>query len=166
MDYTLKINGKDYQVEIMDVKKKILQEEEMIEEWRNIYWPELQKASFDSESKLEKYLFTVSTGAVGLLLGTMGFIDKPNSINLLFLCFGSFVVAMLICIFYHIIAIHGHNIQFRMIEDLIENPSIGDMKIRDNIKRMNRLLDYLPIFSSVFIIAGIVLFIIYLSYNI
>ena len=37
------------------------EQKERIDYWRNEYWPELQKADFDSEEKQEKYVFTIST---------------------------------------------------------------------------------------------------------
>lgn len=138
----------------------------LADNWLNDYWPKLQKAKDDSESKIEKYLFTVSTGAVGLLLGTMGFIDKPNNIVLLFCGFGSFVIAMLICIVYHFIAISGHDKQFNLIEKLNDNIIKDDTPIRKDINVRNRALLFLYYLSLLFIIAGIVLFIIYLSRNI
>lgn len=138
----------------------------LADNWLNDYWPKLQKAKDDSESKIEKYLFTVSTGAVGLLLGTMGFIDKPNNIVLLFCGFGSFVIAMLICIVYHFIAISGHDKQFNLIEKLNDNIIKDDTPIRKDINVRNRALLFLYYLSLLFIIAGIVLFIIYLSKNI
>lgn len=135
-------------------------------DWVNDYWPKLQNAKDDSESKLEKYLFTVSTGAVGLLLGTMGFIDKPNNIILLFCGFVSFVIAMLICFVYHLIAMSGHNKQFNLIKKLNDNIIKDDTPIRKDINVRNRALLFLYYLSLLFIIAGIVLFIIYLSKNI
>lgn len=138
----------------------------MADNWVNDYWPKLQKAKDDSESKLEKYLFTVSTGAVGLLLGTMGFIKKPNNIELLFCGFGSFAMAMLICIVYHFIAMSGHNKQFNLIEKLNNNIIKDDAQIRKDIGVRNKALFCLYFLSLLFIIAGMVLFIIYLSKNI
>lgn len=134
--------------------------------WLNEYWPDLQKASFDSESKLEKYLFTVSSGAFGLLLGTMGFIKKPDYISLLFCCFGAFACSLLLCIIYHVIAKRGHKKQFEMIEKFVKNPNMDDTGISKRIKRRNSFLDCLHVFSLIFIIAGMILFVLYLSNNI
>jgi hypothetical protein len=71
--------------------------------WLNEYWPELQKADFDSEEKQEKYVFTISTGAVGLLLGTLSFQIKPKGISLAIITLGLFTLSMLSCIIYHAI---------------------------------------------------------------
>ena len=69
--------------------------------WLNEYWPELQKADFDSEEKQEKYVFTISTGAVGLLLGTLSFQIKPKGISLAIVALGLFSLSMLSCIIYN-----------------------------------------------------------------
>ena len=138
---------------------------ELVEYWKNEYWPELQKADFDSEEKQEKYVFTISTGAVGLLLGTLSFQIKPKGISLAIIALGLFALSMLSCIIYHIIAKEKHRAQFKLIEDFIYNPESGDTKIRKHIERSNRFLDWWSIISIAFIIAGIVLFVIYLTKN-
>jgi len=86
-----------------------------IDYWLNEYWPELQKADFDSEEKQEKYVFTISTGAVGLLLGTLSFQIKPKCISLAIIALGLFALSMLSCIIYHIIAKKKHRVQFKLI---------------------------------------------------
>ena len=65
-----------------------------IDYWLNEYWPEFQKAYFDSEEKQEKYVFTISTGAVGLLLGTLSFQIKPKGISLAIVALGLFSLSM------------------------------------------------------------------------
>ena len=69
--------------------------------WLNEYWPELQKADFDSEEKQEKYVFTISTGAVGLLLGTLSFQIKPKGISLAIIALGLFTLSILYNISYY-----------------------------------------------------------------
>lgn len=133
--------------------------------WLNEYWPELQKADFDSEEKQEKYVFTISTGAVGLLLGTLSFQIKPKGISLAIIALGLFALSMLSCIIYHIIAKKKHRVQFKLIEDFISNPESGDAKIRKHIERSNRFLDWWSIVSIVLIFIGIILFVLYLIKN-
>ena len=135
------------------------------EYWSNEYWDKLQNAKDDSEAKLEKYLFTISTGAVGLLLGTLNFI-KPQDIKILLWSFGAFVLAMLICIVYHFISICGHNKQFRLIEEFKDHQGKGDNKIRRDINVRNFVLILLHVMSLICIIVGIIIFIIHLSNNI
>lgn len=155
-------------------EEKTNNEEELIDEniekrknyWRNEYWPKLQKTTDDSESKLEKYLFAVSSGAVGLLFGTMGFLDKPIKIFLLFCSFGAFAISLLLCIVYHIIATSGHKRQFELINDFIHNPNKKEDALCQNVKKLNYLLDNIHIVSFIFIIIGIILFVIYLYNNI
>lgn len=136
-----------------------------IDYWLNEYWPELQKADFDSEEKQEKYVFTISTGAVGLLLGTLSFQIKPKGISLAIIALGLFTLSMLSCIIYHIVAKKKHKVQFKLIEDFISNSESGDAKIRKHIERSNCFLDWWSIISVVLIFAGIVLFTVYLIKN-
>lgn len=141
------------------------EQKERIDYWRNEYWPELQKADFDSEEKQEKYVFTISTGAVGLLLGTLSFQIKPKGISLAIIALGLFTLSMLSCIIYHIVAKKKHKVQFKLIEDFISNSESGDAKIRKHIERSNCFLDWWSIISVVLIFAGIVLFTVYLIKN-
>ena len=136
-----------------------------VDYWLDEYWPELQKATFDSEDKQEKYVFTISTGAVGLLLGTMGFQTKPEGICCALTALGLFTLAMLSCVVYHIVAKKKHNSQFKLIEDYISNPESGDSKIRKHIKRSNSFLDIWSIISIVLIFIGIIFFVLYLIKN-
>lgn len=141
------------------------EQQKITEYWLNEYWPELQKATFDSENKQEKYVFTISTGAVGLLLGTMGFQNKPDGIGFALTALGLFTAAMLLCVIYHIIAKNNHNKQFKMIEEFVYNPDRGDSGIREQIKKSNCLLNWWSGISIGFIIIGIILFALYLIKN-
>lgn len=136
-----------------------------VDYWLNEYWPELQKATFDSEEKQEKYVFTISTGAVGLLLGTMGFGTKPEGIYYALIALGLFTLSMLSCVIYHIIAKTNHTKQFKMIRDFVSNLDKGDSEIRDQINKSNFFLDWWSIVAIFFIFVGIILFTIYLIKN-
>ena len=131
---------------------------EIVEYWRNEYWPQLQKATFDSEEKLEKYIFTISTGAVGIIMGTMGIQPESKDICLTLVALGLFTFSMLFCVIYHIIAKRNHSKLFKEIENLVSNPEKGDSEIRKEIKKSNNLLDWTSIVSVFFIFAGIVLY--------
>jgi len=139
--------------------------EEKKKYWLDEYWPELQKAAFDSEEKQEKYVFTISTGAVGLLLGTMGFGNKSYGIGFALIALGLFTVSMMLCVIYHIIAKRNHNNQFRMIENFLSNPENGDSELRGKICLSNNSLDWISIFSVILILIGIFLFAIFLFKN-
>lgn len=126
--------------------------------WLNEYWPELQKATFDSEEKLEKYIFTISTGAVGIIMGTMGIQPESKDICLTLTALVLFTFSMLFCVVYHIIAKRNHNIQFKKIKEFVFYPEKGDSEIRKKIEKSNKLLDWTSIVSVFFIFAGIVLY--------
>ncbi len=126
--------------------------------WLNEYWPELQKATLDSEEKLEKYIFTISTGAVGIIMGTMGIQTESKDICLTLIALGSFTFSMLFCVIYHIIAKRNHTKQFKKIEEFVFFPDNGDSEIRKKIKNSNKLLAWTAIISVIFIFAGIVFY--------
>lgn len=141
------------------------EQKERIDYWRNEYWPELQKADFDSEEKQEKYVFAISTGAVGIMLGTMGF-QKGSP----FLCYAIvalclFATAMFLCIFYHIVAKKNHQKQFDLIEKYVSEQKSDDSTIREEIKKSNKKLDRISVVSVLLIVAGIVMFVLYLTKN-
>lgn len=134
---------------------------ENVDYWRNEYWPQLQKATFDSEEKLEKYIFTISTGAVGIIMGTVGIHPESKDICITLIALGSFTLSMLLCVIYHIVAKRNHNKQFEKIENFVSNPESGDCeicKLRKEIKESNKELNRIAITSVVFIFAGIVLY--------
>lgn len=130
--------------------------------WRNDYWDELQKADFDSESKLEQYVFTISTGAVGILLGTT-WLQVRNP----YLCYEiaslcSFSMSMLLCVIYHIIAISSHRKQFEKIKEFVSGSQNQDSDLRKDIEKGNTVLYVLSICYVFFIFAGVVLFVVYI----
>lgn len=53
------------------MEEKKTNHQDKVEYWQK-YWDKLQSATDDSEEKLDGKIFTVSTGGIGLLLGTMG----------------------------------------------------------------------------------------------
>lgn len=136
---------------------------EKYEYWHSEYWDQLQKCHNDSEAKLEKYVFTISTGAVGMMLGLSGFLDSYK-INFAITALGFFSAAMLLCVIYHMIAKGFHQKQFEMIKGL-KMPTIDDTNLRQYINKTNKILDGIAIFSFVLICIGIVLFMVYLNLN-
>lgn len=109
--------------------------------WNDKYWPDLQKATDDSEEKLEKYSTTISMGAIALILGTMGFQNKPDGIGWAIAALSAFVVSFLLFIIYHIVAIKKHNKQFDMIRAIVANPETDDETLQKSIIKSNGALD-------------------------
>ncbi len=133
---------------------------EVVEYWRNEYWTQLQKATDDSETKLEKYVFAVSTGAVGLLMGIIGlqsdYVGRGFAIASL-ICFS---ISMLLCIFYHVKAKGYHDKQSKMIEAFIAHPEKGDNELRRKIDNSNKRLMSFSKVSAWFILIGVIMFIV------
>ncbi|MBQ6742951.1 MAG: hypothetical protein IJR04_10265 [Bacteroidales bacterium] len=139
---------------------------EMIDYWSNEYWQKLQDANYDSEDKLDTKLFAVSSGAIGLLLSAMSFTEKHQAICLAIYATISFGISIILNIVYHFIAMSNHQKQFDEISNLINSGKEDDAHIRKIIKRGNKCLFAISIFSMVFILAGFVLFSIYIKANI
>lgn len=136
-----------------------------IEYWNEEYWPELQKATDDSEYKLEKYLTTISIGAIGLLLGTLGFGHKANVTGFAIASLIAFVIVLCIYVGYHIYAIKKHNKLFDAIRNYVSNIEEDDSGLTKMIQKSNSKMDILSIIAVAFILIGITSFAIYLFNN-
>lgn len=141
-----------------EIKKKI-------EYWNDEYWSELQKSTDDSEEKLEKYSVTISTGAIGLLFGTLGFGHKTNMPGFAIASLFAFVVVLCIYMTYHIFAIRKHNKQFDAIRNFVANPKTDDSDLIEMIKRDNSKMDVLSFVAVLFILFGITFYAVYLLNN-
>lgn len=106
------------------------QDKQIKDYWLNEYWPELQKANFDSENKLDTKLFAVASGTIGLLLGTLSFTEKHLAICEAMTALVLFGVSTIINIVYHYIATYNHQKQFDEITRLIHGEEATDEKIR------------------------------------
>ena len=131
--------------------------------WLDEYWPELQKAGFDSEDKIDTKLFAVSSGAIALLIGTLSFTEKHQNIALALFAIALFGVSIILNIVYHFIATENHQKQF----DQIVNKEIpDDIPLRQLIKKGNHILLIISIISMVLILIGFILAGIYILANV
>ncbi len=137
-----------------------------VDYWNDQYWPELQKATDDSEEKLEKMSTTISVGAIGLLLGTLGFGHKSLVPGYAIVSLCAFVAVLCIYMGYHIFAIRKHNKQFDAIREYVANPKDDDSYLIEMIKKSNSKMDVLSSLAVLFLLIGISFFAIYLLNNI
>ena len=140
--------------------------EEIRKYWIEKYWPELQKATFDSEDKLDTKIFAVCTGADGLLLGSMSFMKEQNYVYVAIVALFFFTLAMAINILYHKKAMKNHQEQFSLISDFAYSLDSTDNKIRKCIDDGNHKLDCMSTLSLIFILVGMISFAIYVILNI
>ena len=140
--------------------------EKKIKYWNDEYWSDLQKATDDSENKLEKYSTTISIGAIGLLLGTLGFGNNANVPGYAIVALSAFVIVLGIYVGYHIFAIRKQNKQFNAIRSFVANPEKGDEDLSKMIKKSNSIMDVLSLIAVSFVLIGISFFVIYLLSNI
>ncbi|MBR6292217.1 MAG: hypothetical protein IKR33_05400 [Bacteroidales bacterium] len=134
--------------------------------WLKEYWPDLQKADFDSEDKIDTKLFTVSSGAIALLIGTLSFTEKHQNISLAIFAITFFGVSIILNIIYHFIATKNHRKQFDQITKMVNNEVLDDTPLRLLIKKGNRTLLFISIISMVLILIGFILAGIYILANV
>ncbi|MBR5092250.1 MAG: hypothetical protein IKX32_02105 [Bacteroidales bacterium] len=139
---------------------------EIKEYWLTEYWPDLQKADFDSEEKIDTKLFAVSSGAIALIIGTLSFTEKHQQVFLAMLAVMLFVTSIILNIFYHFIATKNHQKQFKQISQLVSSTDEDDTSIRETVKNGNCTLLVISIISVVLILGGFILAGIYLYANI
>lgn len=133
--------------------------------WLNEYWPDLQKADFDSENKIDTKLFTVSSGAIALIMGTLSFTEKHQNIAFALFAIALFGLSIILNIVYHFIATKNHRKQFDQISKMVNNETNDDSSIRLLIKNGNKKLLALSITSIVIILIAFILTGIYISAN-
>lgn len=138
----------------------------VIDYWLNEYWPELQKADFDSEDKIDTKLFAVSSGAIALLMGTLSFTEKHQNIAFAMLSISLFGLSIILNIVYHYVAASNHQKQFDQITKMVNNEVYDDSSLRDTIKNGNRILLTISIISIILILIGFVLAGIYILANV
>lgn len=134
--------------------------------WLDEYWPELQKADFDSEDKIDTKLFTVSSGAIAILIGTLSFTEKHQNIALALFAIALFGVSIILNIVYHFIATENHQKQFDQIAKMVNKEIPDDIPLRQLIKKGNHILLIISIISMVLILIGFILAGIYILANV
>ena len=134
--------------------------------WLEEYWPDLQKVDFDSENKIDTKLFTVSSGAIALIMGTLSFTEKHQKIVFAMFAIALFGVSIILNIIYHFIATKNHQKQFDKISEMVNNEINDDSSLRLLIKNGNKKLLAISIISIVIILIGFILTGIYILANI
>ncbi|MBR7068428.1 MAG: hypothetical protein IKI28_08930 [Bacteroidales bacterium] len=149
------------------MEEKKTNHQDKVEYWQK-YWDKLQSATDDSEEKLDGKIFTVSTGGIGLLLGTMGLghevLHKGWKFAVVSLI--AFAFALGINLFYYRKQKKQHERHFDEIEKFIENPQDNDGHLRKMIKKDNKITDIFSRLAVDFIIIGIISFGVYITLNV
>ncbi|MCQ2296100.1 MAG: hypothetical protein MJZ45_01705 [Bacteroidales bacterium] len=125
------------------------------------YFKELEKAREDSEIRLDQRLYTIPTGAIAIMLGTIG-IKLQSEFCYEWLFVGallSFVLALILSIIHHLFL---SNDNAKILEQICQLSESGSDKKIENIKKhiiKNQKVSQLRFLASVILITlGIILY--------
>lgn len=139
----------------------------LVKYWQK-YWPQLQSATDDCEEKLDGKIFTVSTGGIGLLLGTMGVGHEALNKGWIFASISmvTFTVALTLNLIYYKKTKSQQNIQSNEIKRFIENPQNDDSHLHKMIAKDNEIMDCYSTWAVIFLLLGIISFGVYITLNV
>ena len=131
------------------------------------YWPKLQETALDSEEHFDKKVFTISAGAIGIvitLLQIWG--DDRCGVNWVIIAISLFVIALLLNLLVQYFAKSRQDKQADMIRKFIANPTEDDSYISERMRKDNRILMWINGFSIGCVILGMAFLIVYTYLNI
>jgi len=135
-----------------------------VEYW-TAFWPTVQEASLKSEENIDKKVFSLSVGALGLELTLWEFVwqDISRGKILAFLAAFFFVIALVLNLYIHL---YGRRTQFeqsKMIKSFItdESSKLDSWLIYSKIEKQNQNILVLNKISSIVVIIGILLLLVF-----
>lgn len=132
--------------------------------WENV-WTSVQETASKSEENIDKKVFALSAGAIGLeltLLEVLG--NKSQEWNwFAFLAAGCFVLALLLNLISHLYGRKTQSKQSKMIKDFIyeEKKALTTPEIYSQMEQHSRMILRIHWAASISVIAGIVLLFVY-----
>lgn len=131
-----------------------------VEYWSKV-WPTVQDAAMQSEEHIDKKVFTISVGAIGLELTLLELVAGKSHdwYWIAFLAAGFFVIALLLNLVVHLV---GRRFQFRqskMIKNFIhESPhALQSYEMYEVMEKHSYRILWINICSSIFAIIGVIL---------
>lgn len=120
----------------------------------------MQDAAAQSEEHIDKKVFAISAGAIGLELTLLKLFDG-KSLNwywLAILAAGSFVMALLLNLVVHLVGKRFQSKQSKMIKDFIyEAPQASQShQIYETIEKHGVTIFWINLFSSILAITGVI----------
>ncbi len=132
--------------------------------WENV-WTSVQETASKSEENIDKKVFALSAGAIGLELTLLEVIgNKSIEWNwLAFLAAGCFVLALLLNLINHLYGRKTQSKQSKMIKDFIyeDKKALTTPEIYSRMERHSRTILRIHWAASISVIAGIVLLFVY-----
>ena len=137
-----------------------------IKGWQE-YWPKLQETALDSEEHVDKKVFTLSAGAIGIVLTLLQFLgrDRCGVIWVIF-AISLFVLALLLNLIVQYVAKAQQDKQSELIRIFIANPTDDDSFISERMRKDNKILMWINGFSIGCVIFGIVFLSVFTYLNI
>ena len=138
--------------------------EEQVRYWESV-WTSVQETASKSEENIDKKVFAISTGAIGLELTLLEVIgNKSQEWNwLAFLAAGCFIFALLLNLMNHLYGRKTQSQQSKMIKDFIyeESKALTTPEIYSRMERHSRRILRIHWAASILVIAGIILLFVY-----
>lgn len=123
----------------------------------SVFFPELQKATLNSEEHYDQKIFAISAGAIGVELAILQFFDfSPHGIAYVIISVACFTVALILNLIVHYVAKYKQDKQSDMVRAFLESDKEDDTFIYDSIRKDNRTLRIINLISIVFLLGGIV----------
>lgn len=146
--------------QIAESSIKNTQREEDIAYWKQ-FWPDLQKAASESEEHVDKKVFALSAGAIGLevTLLSLPYFNEAKCLCLAGSAAICFVISLCVNLLIHIKGWKNQDNESKVINDFIQSKpdAFSSDKIYALIERHGTNIRRWNIFSSVILIIGIVL---------
>ena len=131
------------------------------------YWPKLQEAALDSEEHFDKKVFTLSAGAIGIVLTLLQIWGKDRCGAIwVIIAVSLFVLALLLNLIVQYVAKSKQDKQAELIRAFIANPTEDDSFISERMRKDNRILMWINGFSIGCVILGMAFLIVYTYLNI
>ena len=132
--------------------------------WENV-WTSVQETASKSEENIDKKVFALSAGAIGLELTLLEVIGNksPEWNWLAFLAAGCFILALLLNLINHLYGRKTQSKQSKMIKDFIyeDKKALTTPEIYSRMERHSRTILRIHWASSISVIIGIVLLFVY-----
>lgn len=145
-------------------KEVSISREEQVKYWENV-WTSVQETASKSEENIDKKVFAISAGAIGLELTLLEVIGNksPEWNWLAFLAAGCFIFALLLNLMNHLYGRKTQSQQSRMIKDFIyEDPkALSTPEIYSRMERHSRRILRIHWAAASMVISGIILLFVY-----
>lgn len=116
------------------------QRENRTEFWTN-YWPSLQQTTKETESHIDKKVYGIAAGGIGIEMASLQFINEPCLKWLAFISGLFFAVTLVLNLYSHVRSLKSQEKEEDAIQDFFDNEAASDdSQIYELIRKENRIL--------------------------